>query len=76
MVTAYLLILVKPGEETTVVDKLNKLDEVKMTDVVYGEYDVIAKVEVIDMEGLQKFLMDKIRRIDEIERTSTMIAIK
>lgn len=76
MVSAYLLILVKPGEETTVVDKLNKLDEVKMTDVVYGEYDVIAKVEVSDMEALQKFLMDKIRRIDEIERTSTMIAIK
>ena len=76
MVSAYLLILVKPGEETTVVDKLNQLDEVKMTDVVYGEYDVIAKVEVQDMEALQKFLMDKIRRIDEIERTSTMIAIK
>ena len=76
MVSAYLLILVKPGEETTVVEKLNKLDEVKMTDVVYGEYDVIAKVEVPNMEALQKFLMDKIRRIDEIERTSTMIAIK
>ena len=73
---AYLLILVKPGEETTVVEKLNQMDEVKMTDVVYGEYDVIAKVEVPDMSALQKFLMEKIRKIDEIERTSTMIAIK
>ncbi len=76
MVMAYLLILVKPGEETTVVEKLNQMDEVKMTDVVYGEYDVIAKVEVPDMSALQKFLMEKIRKIDEIERTSTMIAIK
>ncbi len=76
MVTAYLLILVKPGEETTVVEKLNKLDEVKMTDVVYGEYDVIAKIEVEDMSALQKFLIEKIRKIDEIERTSTMIAIR
>lgn len=76
MVMAYLLILVKPGEETTVVEKLNQMDEVKMTDVVYGEYDVIAKVEVPDMGALQKFLMEKIRKIDEIERTSTMIAIK
>ncbi len=76
MVMAYLLILVKPGEETTVVEKLNQMDEVKMTDVVYGEYDIIAKVEVPDMSALQKFLMEKIRKIDEIERTSTMIAIK
>ncbi len=76
MVTAYLLILVKPGEETTVVEKLNQFDEVKMTDVVYGEYDIIAKVEVPDMSALQKFLIEKIRKIDEIERTSTMIAIK
>ena len=76
MITAYLAMLVKPGEESTVADKLMKMSEVKDVDVVYGEYDIIAKIKVKDMEALQKFLISKIRSIDEIDRTSTMIAIK
>lgn len=76
MITAYLAMLVKPGEESTVADKLMKLPEVKDVDIVYGEYDIIAKIKVKDMEALQKFLITKIRKIDEIDRTSTMIAIK
>ena len=76
MITAYLAILVKPGEESNVADKLTEMPEVKDVDVVYGEYDIIAKIEVKDMESLQKFLVTKIRAIDEIDRTSTMIAIK
>ena len=76
MITAYLAMLVKPGEESIVAKKLTEMPEVKDVDIVYGEYDIIAKVNVKDMEALQKFLISKIRKIDEIDRTSTMIAIK
>ena len=76
MITAYLAMLVKPGEESNVAKKLTEMPEVKDVDIVYGEYDIIAKVNVKDMEALQKFLINKIRKIDEIDRTSTMIAIK
>ena len=76
MVVAYLMMLVKPGEEVPVAEKLQEMPEVQSVDIVYGEYDVVAKIKVESMEKLQKFLMDKIRKIDEIERTSTMITIK
>lgn len=76
MVTAYILLIVKPGEESAVADKLRNMKEVKDVSVVYGEYDIIAKVEGKDMQGLQNFLIKHIRALDQIERTSTMISLK
>ncbi len=76
MVTAYVLLIVKPGEESTVAEKLKQMKEVKDISVVYGEYDIVAKVEKESMEELQNFLIKKIRAMDEVERTSTMIALK
>lgn len=72
---AYILLLVKPGEENTVAEKMNKLDEVKEISVVYGEYDIVAKIENKSMEGLQEFLIKRIRAMEEVERTSTLITI-
>jgi len=76
LVTAYILLIVKPGEESVVAEKLRKMNEVKDVSVVYGEYDIIAKVEGKDMQGLQNFLIKHIRALDQIERTSTMISLK
>lgn len=76
MVTAYVLLIVKPGEESTVAEKLTKMPEVKDVSVVYGEYDIVAKIEKESMESLQDFLIKKVRAMDEVERTSTMISLK
>ena len=76
MVTAYVLLTVKPGGESKVADKLTKMHGVKDVNVVYGEYDIIAKIEKTSMEELQNFLIKEIRGMDEIERTSTMISLK
>jgi len=76
MVTAYLLINVASGTETTVANALLKLREVKDVSVVYGEYDLILKIELKTMESLQEFILNKIRTISDIKRTSTMIAVK
>jgi len=76
MVVAYVLLIVKPGEESKVAAKMGKMKEVKDVNVVYGEYDVVIKAEAKDMEALQNFLIKDIRSMDEIERTSTMISLK
>jgi DNA-binding Lrp family transcriptional regulator len=76
MVVAYVLLIVKPGEESKVAEKLIKMKEVKDVSVVYGEYDIVAKVEKTNMEELQNFLIKQIRAMDEVERTSTMISLK
>lgn len=76
MVVAYVLLIVKPGEESNVAEKMSGMDGVKDVSVVYGEYDIVAKIEKEDMETLQGFLIKEIRAMDEIERTSTMISLK
>lgn len=71
-----MMLIVRPGTEVKVSDKLNKMEEVKDVSIVYGEFDIIAKVVVDSMDSLQEFMKSKIRKIKEIERTSTMVALK
>lgn len=76
MVEAYILIKVKVGVERKVVDKLQSLKEVKDINELYGEWDVIAKIEVATIEDLDALITEKIRDIGDIELTSTMIVAK
>jgi len=76
MVEAYILIKVKVGSERKVVDKLKELKEIKDINELYGEWDIITKVEVPNIEDLDALITEKIRDNDEIELTSTMIVAK
>lgn len=76
MVEAYILIKVRVGAEREVVDKLKGLKEVKDISELYGEWDVIAKIEVGSIEDLDALITEKIRDIDNIKLTSTMIVAK
>ena len=73
MVTAYVLIISKSGEEKSVLDNLQQLEQVKEAKIVYGEYDIVAKIEVESVEDLNNFLLEKVRPIKNIEKTSTLI---
>ncbi len=75
MINAYILIVVASGAESEVKSKLENASEVKDISIVYGEYDLIVKVEVSEMNDLQKFIITNIRGIKEVERTSTMICV-
>lgn len=74
MVVAFILCVTHAGKENAVMEKLLELKEVAEAHVVYGEYDVIAKVKLDDLKRLDTFVVDKIRSIDDIEVTSTMIS--
>lgn len=74
MVVAYVFLTVKRGGENTVADEMGKMDGVLDISLLYGEYDVIAKVEKPTMEELQRFLVKNVRKIDGVDKTSTMIA--
>jgi len=73
MVSAYVLIISKSGTEKKVLEELQKIPEVKESKIVYGEYDIIAKIEVEDVDKLNDFLLERIRPIENIEKTSTLI---
>lgn len=41
--------------------------------ILYGEYDLIIKIELDGISELSDFILDKIRAISAIERTTTLI---
>jgi len=73
MVTAYILIISESGAERRIVENLLEVDGIEEAELVYGEYDVIAKVNVNDISLLSDFILEKIRPISSIKRTSTLI---
>jgi DNA-binding Lrp family transcriptional regulator len=72
-VLAYVLFKVSSGTEREVCQKLVEFDEVLQADIIFGEYDVIAKIETQDLSTLEEFVSEKIRNVPNVLVTSTMI---
>jgi len=72
-VLAYVLFKVSSGTEREVAQKLIELDEVMQADVIFGEYDVVAKILAKDLDALEDFVSDHVRNISNVLVTSTMI---
>jgi DNA-binding Lrp family transcriptional regulator len=73
MVEAYILFKVNSATEREVSKQIADFDEVLMAGIIYGEYDVIAKISVPNMQALEEFLSVKLRRVPSVILTSTMI---
>lgn len=72
-VLAYVLFKVSSGSERDVCQKLIEFDEVLQADIIFGEYDVVAKVETPELSNLEEFISLKIRNVPNVLVTSTMI---
>ena len=75
MPTAFVLINTEIGSECEVLNELKKIDAVKEAYMVYGVYDVVAKVDA-DMEKLKEIVTWNVRRLDKVRSTLTMIVIE
>ena len=76
MATAFVLINTDMGSESEVLDQLKKIDAVKEAYMVYGVYDVVAKVNADTMEKLKQIITWNVRRLDKVRSTLTMIIIE
>jgi len=72
-VKAYVLFKVSSGSERDLCKKIVEFDEVLEASIIYGEYDLVAKVTAQDLGQLEEFLTEKIRTMSSIVLTSTMI---
>lgn len=75
MITGYVLLRIKPGMDRNVLQHVKNLAQVKVVETVYGEYDMLIKVEVETMEALDSFIFDTIRTIKGVEASTTLITI-
>jgi DNA-binding Lrp family transcriptional regulator len=72
-VLAYVLFKVSSGTEREVCQKLIEFDEVMQADIIFGEYDVVAKIATQDLGELEEFVSLKVRNVPNVLVTSTMI---
>ena len=76
MVIGFVLMHVSPLHEYEVFNKLSKLHEVIELHPLFGEYDLIAKIETKDYESIGQLIINKIKTIDGIIDTKTLTGIK
>ena len=76
MPMAFILVNADLGAEESLVKELEKIENVKEVYLVYGVYDLIAKVESDTMEKVKETITWKVRRLDKVRSTLTMIAIE
>lgn len=76
MPLAFVLINTEIGTEDEILKALNKIANVKEAYLVYGVYDILAKVEADTMTRLKEVVTWKIRRLDKVRSTQTMIVME
>jgi DNA-binding Lrp family transcriptional regulator len=76
MHSAFVLMNAELGKETQIVNELEKIPNVKEVYPVYGVYDVMMVIESDSMETLRETITSKVRKLDGIKSTLTMIIVK
>jgi DNA-binding Lrp family transcriptional regulator len=75
LVIAYVLINCDLGSEEDVIDALKNVEDVKEIQGTFGAYDIIAKVDNSTIDTLRETITWKIRKIDRIRSTLTLMGI-
>jgi DNA-binding Lrp family transcriptional regulator len=73
---AFIFINVEPGSEAEVLERLRAVSEIKESHVVYGMYDLVARVEADAMDRLKEVITWKIRKLDKVKSTLTTVVIE
>jgi DNA-binding Lrp family transcriptional regulator len=71
MATCYILIKSKPGMETKVFQKLKKMSGIKDSHILFGDFDIITKIESRDFDKIAENVIEKIRKIEGVLETKT-----
>jgi len=76
MPIAFVLINTEIGSESEVLKTLKEVEGIEEAYSVYGVYDIIAKVRAESMEKLKDIVTWRIRRLNKVRSTLTMIVIE
>lgn len=76
MAQAYVLINCELGSEDSVISQLKSIEGVKEVHGTFGAYDILVKIESDKVETLRETITWKIRKIDNIRSTLTLMGIE
>ena len=72
-VIGYVLVVTDVGKEHEVAEQLLSIDGVIEAQTVYGEFDILCKVDCKDLKSLDSAIT-KVRKISSVIRTMTLIS--
>jgi len=75
MVEAVVLIRVQPGRDMEVLEKVRAVEGVKEAFGVTGRFDIAVRTSAPDAETLGKLTLEKIRTLEGVLYTETLIAV-
>jgi len=76
MPEAIVLINTEIGTEEEVLNTLGSIEGITEAYIVYGVYDIVAKVRAASTEALKEIISSKIRKIPKVRSTLTMIIVE
>ena len=69
-------IKLSPADKDSLIKELRGIENVSEVYVVYGVYDIVAKIESDTMEKVKETITWKIRRLERVRSTLTMIVVE
>ena len=76
MPKAFVLMNAELGSEDSIVGELRRLEGVKEVFQVYGVYDIVDQVESDTMEKVKETITWKLRKLNGVKSTLTMIVME
>jgi len=76
MSMAFVLINTEIGAEREVAKEIVQIEGVEEAYVIYGVYDIIAKVKAENIDKLKEIITLKIRKMSKVRSTLTMIVVE
>jgi len=73
---AFSLISSEIGYSEEVLKELQDVEGVKEVYIVYGVYDIVAKIETDTMDKLKNIVTFDIRRLNKVRSSTTMIVVE
>jgi DNA-binding Lrp family transcriptional regulator len=70
---AYVMINCEMGAEAQIAEAVRSIDYTKEVLSVFGNYDVVMKLECPTIEELTQIIATKIRKLDKVRSTTTLM---
>ena len=75
MPLSFVLINADLGAEDDLLKDLREIEFVKEVYIVYGVYDIVVKIEADTLEKVKETITWKIRHLEKVRSTLTMIVV-
>ena len=73
---AYVLINTKPGKVRDILAAVARVEDVRRADACWDMPDIFVEAQTADEKGLNELVIDRIQKLDGVERTETHIVVE